>query len=183
MHYAKINDFDIANGPGIRANLFVSGCRNKCPGCFNLEAQDFTFGEIFNQSHINHLIDVLNDGNHQGLTVLGGEPLEPENQQILSKLLQQVRLHCPNTDIWVYTGFTYEQLQDHSTRADTPYLPWILENTDVLVDGPFIEAQKNVTLQFRGSENQRLINLKEMRKNHDLSHIILWNNGLERGKI
>lgn len=161
MNYAGINEFDIADGPGVRVAVFVSGCRNKCPGCFNPQAQDFSYGINFGQDAVNHIMGALAKPEVQGLTVLGGEPLEPENQHMVLRLLQTAKLKYPEKDIWLYTGFTYEDLTSGTSRAETNYLKWILECIDVLVDGPFVAELKDPTLAFRGSSNQRILHLKQ----------------------
>ena len=151
MNYAGIKKNDIANGPGVRVSLFVSGCRNHCKGCFNPETWDFDYGEPFTRKTEKEIIKALRPSWIQGLSILGGDPMEPENQKTLLPLLKRMRICCPDKDVWLYTGYTYE------TVRDAEILKWV----DVLVDGPFIEAEKDITLTFRGSRNQRIIPLKK----------------------
>ena len=154
MNYAKIKKVDIANGPGVRVSLFVSGCRNHCPGCFNPETWDFAYGAPFTKKTEKEIIKALRPPWIQGLSILGGDPMEPENQRALLPLLKRIRVMLPDKDVWLYTGYTYEQIRD------AEILKWV----DVLVDGPFVEEQKNLRLAFRGSENQRILNMEEVRK-------------------
>ena len=151
MNYGKIIRNDIANGPGLRVSLFVSGCRNHCKGCFQPETWDFDYGRPFTRETEDEIIAALRPSWIQGLSILGGEPMEPENQEALRPFLERVRAELPDKDIWVYSGYTYETL----SRSR------LLSPVDVLVDGPFIEAEKDISLTFRGSRNQRIIRLKE----------------------
>ena len=150
MNYCGIKKTDIANGPGVRVSLFVSGCRNHCPGCFNPETWDFGYGEPFTKKTEKEIIKALRPSWIQGLSILGGDPIEPENQKALLPFLKRVHLMCPDKDVWIYTGYRYEQV------ADAEILKW----ADVLVDGPFVEAEKDISLAFRGSRNQRIIHLR-----------------------
>ena len=159
MHYATIKNYDIANGPGVRVSLFVSGCTHRCPGCFNEVAWDFEYGEVFTQETIDEIIAMLKPDFIQGLTLLGGEHFEPQNQPDVVKLLRQVKAACPQKSIWAFSGYLFDK-DILSGRLG----PWevtreYLSYLDVLVDGPFIEAKKNLMLRFRGSENQRLIDV------------------------
>ena len=151
MNYGRIKKNDIANGPGVRVSLFVSGCRNHCPGCFNPETWDFDYGEQFTKKTEKEIIKALRPSWIQGLSILGGDPMEPENQKALLPLLKRIRITCPGKDVWLYTGYTYEQIRD------SEILKWV----DVLVDGPFIEEEKDISLAFRGSRNQRIIPLRK----------------------
>lgn len=151
MHFGAIKEYDIANGEGVRVSLFVSGCRNHCKGCFQPETWDFNYGEEFTAETESRIIELLDDENVDGLSVLGGDPMEPENRVPLTSLLWKVRKYFPQKTIWVYTGYLYEQLSDLS----------IMEYIDVLVDGRFVEELKNITLAFRGSENQRIIDVRK----------------------
>ena len=151
MNYAGIKKNDIANGPGVRVSLFVSGCRNHCKGCFNPETWDFDYGEPFTRKTEKEIIKALHPSWIQGLSILGGDPMEPENQKALLPLLKRIRVMCPGKDVWLYTGYTYEAVRD------SEILKWV----DVLVDGPFMEAEKDISLAFRGSRNQRIIPLKK----------------------
>lgn len=151
MNYAEIKKVDIANGPGVRVSLFVSGCRNHCKGCFNPETWDFDYGRPFTRETEDEIIEALRPSWIQGLSILGGEPTEEENAAVLIPFLKRVRAVLLDKDIWLYSGYTYEALRDKE----------ILTLVDVLVDGPFLLELKDAGLAFRGSRNQRLIDLKE----------------------
>lgn len=151
MNYAEIKKVDIANGPGVRVSLFVSGCRNHCKGCFNPETWDFDYGRPFTRATEDEIIEALRPSWIQGLSILGGEPTEEENAAVLIPFLKRVRAVLPDKDIWLYSGYTYEMLRDKE----------ILTLADVLVDGPFLLEQKDAGLAFRGSRNQRIIDLRE----------------------
>ena len=151
MNYAEIKKVDIANGPGVRVSLFVSGCRNHCKGCFNPETWDFDYGRPFTRETEDEIIEALRPSWIQGLSILGGEPTEEENAAVLIPFLKRVRAVLPDKDIWLYSGYTYEALRDKE----------ILTLADVLVDGNFLLEQKDAGLAFRGSRNQRIIDLKE----------------------
>lgn len=173
MNYAEIKNCDIANGPGVRVSLFVSGCNNNCPGCFNQEAQDYNYGEWFTGKTMNTIIDMLRPGFIKGLSVLGGEPMDYKNVMTVDMLINAVRKELPEKTIWVYTGYKFEDLMKYS-GSETPVAKAtldILNTADVLVDGPFIMDQKNICLRFRGSENQRLIDLP---KTMSTGEIVLW---------
>lgn len=159
MNYAEIKYFDIANGEGVRTSLFVSGCRHACPGCFNPEQQDFTCGEPFDQAVQDQILESLAPVYIEGLTVLGGEPMEPENQHALIDFLERVRREYPSKTIWVYTGDLLEDLRNTESARRTDVTDRILACIDVLVDGPFVEARYDISLRFRGSSNQRVIDL------------------------
>lgn len=150
MNYAEIKKVDIANGPGVRVSLFVSGCRNHCKGCFNPETWDFDYGRPFTRATEDEIIEALRPSWIQGLSILGGEPTEEENAAVLIPFLKRVRAALPDKDIWLYSGYTYETLRDKE----------ILTLADVLVDGPFLLEQKDAGLAFRGSRNQRIIDLR-----------------------
>lgn len=171
MNYAEIKTFDIANGVGVRTTLFVSGCRHACPGCFNSVAWDFFAGQPFTTATEEELLSSLHTPYVDGLSVLGGEPLEPENQKVLAPFLERVRAEVPAKDIWLWSGFTWEQITEGKGRVCTPYVDRILNCVNVLVDGPFIESQKDLTLRFRGSANQRIIDIQASRKEEK---IVLW---------
>lgn len=161
MNYAEIKTFDVANGPGIRVSLFVSGCHHRCPGCFNEQAWDFNYGKKFNQETIDYIIDTLKFGAYSGVTFLGGEPLERENQKGLLPLAKKIKEVYPEKNIWCYTGYEFERDVMGKMYQEWPETRELLSFIDVLVDGPFIESLKNLNLVFRGSENQRLIQLPE----------------------
>jgi len=159
MNYSEIKPLDIANGDGIRVSLFVSGCRNHCPGCFNPQTWDFAAGRPFDKAAEDRILGLLRPKWVAGLTVLGGEPFEPENQPTIRNLLARIRRELPQKTIWAYTGYLLEDLLPGGKRH-TAVTDEILDSLDVLVDGPFIEAQKDISLPFRGSQNQRIIRLK-----------------------
>ena len=156
MNYADIRPIDVANGPGVRVSLFVSGCPHRCPGCFNPETWDFQYGQGFGEEQVRSILDLLRPGYIRGLTLLGGEPMAPANQPEVLSLVRRVRQELPGRDIWCYTGYLYEDLLADRVGE---YGRALLEQLDVLVDGPFIEAQKDLTLRFRGSANQRIIDV------------------------
>lgn len=171
MHYGNIKQYDIADGEGVRTTLFVSGCTNCCKGCFQPETWDFDYGNPYTEETEEKIMEMLADENIQGLTLLGGEPFEPQNQKVLVQLLRRVRKELPDKDIWSYTGFVYERDLLAGGRKHTEVTDEMLSYIDVLVDGPFIEEKKNISLQFRGSENQRIIDLKKTRAE---GRVILW---------
>lgn len=161
MFYSQIRDCDIANGNGIRVTLFVSGCRNRCQGCFQPETWNFTYGQLFDDDTINRIVQMLQRPYISGLTLLGGDPCEPENQRDLLPLLRRVHEECSGKSIWCYTGATLEELTDPTKRWFCKDTPEFLTYIDVLVDGPYIDAERDISLSFRGSANQRIIMLKE----------------------
>ena len=154
MNYADIRHIDVANGPGVRVSLFVSGCPHHCEGCFNPETWDFQFGEMFGEEQIEKILTALRPSYIQGLSLLGGEPFAPENQSAVLELVTRVRREMPENDIWCYTGYLFEALRDGNVGTNSRIL---LEKIDVLVDGPFVLSRKNLGLRFRGSDNQRII--------------------------
>ena len=160
MNYAAIKETDIANGPGVRVSLFVSGCSHHCEGCFNAEAWDYGYGQPYTRETEDHIIEALRPSYITGLSLLGGEPFDPRNQPALLPLLRRVRKELPGKDIWCYTGYTLET----DLRTDALGIPEIthelLSLIDVLVDGKFVLAKKDIQLRFRGSSNQRLIDLR-----------------------
>lgn len=159
MNYCNVKNCDIANGVGVRVSLFVSGCRNRCKNCFQPETWDFNYGKPFDEQTEEKLMKMLAPSYINGLTVLGGEPMEPENQRALLPFLKKVKAAYPQKTIWLYTGFTLEELCSTDCRAHTEYTEEILKLLTVLVDGRFVEEKKNISLRFRGSENQRLIDV------------------------
>lgn len=167
MNYGNILYYDVANGPGCRTSLFVSGCRNHCKGCFNQMTWDFNYGTPFTEETKNIILHSLQHIGVTGLTILGGEPMEPENQPVIADLLITVKQTLPHINIWLYSGYLWEQLtgQIQSPVYTEPYTKQILNCLDVLVDGKFDLEKKNISLQFRGSENQRIINVPESIKN------------------
>ena len=168
MNYATIKNCDIANGPGVRVSLFVSGCTHRCPGCFNEVAWDFDYGQPFTQDTIDTILNMLKPDYIQGLTLLGGEPFEPRNQAAVVELLRQVKAAYPQKSIWAFSGYLFEKDILSGRLGDTrEYLSFL----DVLVDGPFVESKKNLSLRFRGSENQRLIDVPASLASGDT---VLW---------
>lgn len=160
MNYAEIKKYDIANGLGVRVSLFVSGCTHHCKNCFNAIAWDFNYGKEFTEEVENELIQALKNPYISGLTLLGGEPFDPRNQKGLIGFLKRVKKEIPEKNIWCYTGYTLEKdLLDGVARTDVT--DEMLSLIDVLVDGKFVEELKSLMLKYRGSSNQRLINLKE----------------------
>ena len=160
MNYGEIKKYDIANGEGVRVSLFVSGCTHRCKGCFNSETWDFNYGKPYTKETEEEIIDMLRPYYINGLSLLGGEPMEPENQRVLTGLLRRIRAEMPEKDIWCYSGYTFEELTEDS-RARCECTDEMLSYIDVLVDGQFIEEKKNISLAFRGSENQRIIDLPQ----------------------
>ena len=171
MNYATIKNCDIANGPGVRISLFVSGCTHHCPGCFNQVAWDFNYGQPFTQQTIDEILAMLKPGYIKGLTLLGGEPFEPENQPAVVELLRQIKSKYPEKTIWAFSGYLFDRdiLPGHlgNPEITREYLSYL----DVLVDGPFVEAKKNLSLRFRGSENQRIIDVPASLA---AGEIVLW---------
>ena len=159
MHFGNILTADSANGPGIRLSLFVSGCTNHCKGCFQPETWDFEYGKLYTQDTENYIISELSKPYYQGLTILGGDPMEFDNQKALLPLIKRVKTELLNKDIWIYTGFLYEDLLSGGRRYIKRITDEFIKNIDVIVDGPFELDKKNITLEFRGSSNQRIIYL------------------------
>ena len=159
MNYAEIKNCDIANGPGVRVTLFVSGCTHKCPGCFNEIAWDFDYGQPFTQQTIDTILDMLKPNYIKGLTLLGGEPFEPQNQSAIVELLRQIKQKYPHKSIWAFSGYLFDKDILPGKLGDPAITREYLSYLDVLVDGPFIQAKKDLTLRFRGSSNQRLIDV------------------------
>ena len=161
MHFGEIKNCDIANGEGVRVTLFVSGCTNRCEHCFQPETWDFEYGQPFTQAEEERLLHLLEPEYINGLTLLGGEPFEPENQPAVAELLKQIRMVYPQKDIWCYSGYLYDSDMQPGGRVYTEHTQEIFKCLDVLVDGEFVEAEKDLTLVFRGSSNQRLLKLKD----------------------
>lgn len=167
MNYATIKPWDIANGPGVRVSLFVSGCTHHCKECFNPEAWDFDYGEVFDDAVMQHIVELMKPDYIRGITYLGGEPFDPRNQEGLLRLTEMIKKAYPKKSIWSFTGYVYGQnlpILDGVTEKLLSYL-------DVLVDGPFVLEKKNLSLRFRGSENQRLIDMPRTLKNNA---VVLW---------
>ncbi len=179
MNYATIKPRDIANGPGVRVSLFVSGCTHHCKNCFNREAWDFDFGQPFNQQVIDSILKDLEPPFVRGLTLLGGEPFAPRNQAAVVELLRQVKAKLPNKSIWAFSGYLFDRDILSGRLGDWAITKEYLSYLDVLVDGPFIEEQKNLSLRFRGSENQRLIDVP---KSLETGAVVLWEDWQGEGR-
>ncbi len=163
MNYANIKTYSIENGTGVRVSLFVSGCTHHCKDCFNEQAWDFGYGNPFTEDTENAVIEALAPDYMAGITLLGGEPMEPVNQRGLLPLLKRIRKELPQKTVWAYTGYVYEDLLEGG-KAHCEVTEELLSLCDILVDGPFIAEKKNISLRFRGSENQRIIDLKATRE-------------------
>ena len=172
MNYAVLKKFDIANGPGVRVSLFVSGCRHHCKNCFNREAWDFDFGKPFTEETEKEILAELDKDYITGLSLLGGEPFEPENRAALTELLKKVKDKYPQKPVWCYTGFELEQLTDPTALK-------MLSLIDVLVDGKFVEELKSPDLIFRGSSNQRILDIKKSLQAAEA----IWLEGVWRRKM
>lgn len=181
MNYATIKNCDIANGPGVRVSLFVSGCTHHCKGCFNEIAWDFDYGEPFTQQTIDEILEMLRPGYIKGITLLGGEPFEPQNQPALVELLRQIKATYPEKSIWAFSGYLFDRDILPGKLGDPAVTKAFLSYLDVLVDGPFIEAKKNLSLRFRGSSNQRIIHVPS---SLEKGEIVLWEDWQDqRGEI
>ena len=168
MNYADIKTVDVQDGTGVRVSLYVSGCHFHCKGCHNKEAWDFNFGKEYTEETEKYILDLLNRDYIAGLSILGGEPLEPSNQKVLADLVEKVKQRYPNKTIWCYTGYDFEKTVLGEMYKKFDYTPKFLKNIDVIVDGEFIEEKKLVDLRFRGSTNQRKIDVQESLKNNQL---------------
>ena len=172
MHYGEIKKLDVANGIGIRTTLFVSGCTNHCENCFQPQTWDFDYGREFTAETMTELLDALRPPYVRGLTLLGGEPFEPENQRTLVDVLRRVRKAYPQKDVWAFTGFTLDgELWKDESYPRCEVTDEMLSMIDVLVDGRYVDALRDLALQFRGSSNQRLIDMNQTRAE---GHIVLW---------
>lgn len=182
MNYAEIKNCDIANGPGVRISLFVSGCPHHCKGCFNEVAWDYDYGQPFTEETVEYILQLLSPRHVRGLTLLGGEPFAPENQGAVVDLLRRIKAELPEKSIWAFTGYVYDRDFTTGKVGDPEMLREYLGYLDVLVDGPFIEARKNLGLRFRGSDNQRLI---DMPATLAQGEIVLWQDwqGFRKGMI
>ena len=161
MHYGEIKKCDIANGEGVRVSLFVSGCTHHCPGCFNQDTWNFHYGKEYTEETEEEILGALAPSYINGLTLLGGEPFEPVNQEVLVGLLRKFKERFPKKTVWCYTGYLFDRELLEESRARCRWTDEMLSMIDVLVDGRFVEAKKDITLLFRGSSNQRLINVQE----------------------
>lgn len=179
MNYAQIKNNDIANGPGIRVSLFVSGCTHRCPGCFNEVAWDFDYGQPFTQDTIGMILTMMSPDRIRGLTLLGGEPFEPQNQGPVLELLREIKKKYPQKSIWAFSGYLFDRDILAGRLGDWQVTKEYLSYLDVLVDGPFIQSQKNLSLRFRGSENQRLIDVPASLQT---GTVVLWKDWQEERK-
>lgn len=170
MYYGAIKPFSIENGPGVRVSLFVSGCSHHCEGCFSESTWDFEYGKPFTEETEDGILKALAPGYIAGLTLLGGDPTEPVNQRALLPLLRRVKEQLPEKNVWVYSGYLYEDFKPDG-RAYCDATAEFLSLCDVMVDGPFQKEKRNLLLDYRGSENQRLIDLK---KTKEMGSVILW---------
>lgn len=161
MNYGAIKEYDIANGPGVRISLFVSGCRHHCKGCFQPETWSFDYGQEYTRETQEKILKLLSAPYIEGLTLLGGEPFEPENQPALHELVKEAKERYPQKNIWCYTGYLYDVDLIPGGKVYTPDTDGMLSHIDVLVDGEFVQSQKDLTLVFRGSRNQRVIRLAD----------------------
>ena len=179
MNYATIKPLDVANGEGIRVSLFVSGCTHHCPECFNSETWDFNYGEPYTDEVEEKVLNQLGKSMVQGLSLLGGEPFEPCNQRVLVKLLRRARALYPEKTVWCYTGYVYDKELKAPSRARCEVTDEMLSMIDVLVDGRFEKDKKSLNLRFRGSTNQRVLDLKAT---EETGEIVLWE-GLSEEKL
>lgn len=179
MNYATIKEKDIANGPGVRVSLFVSGCTHHCKGCFNEIAWDFDYGQPFTQDTVDHILDLLKPAHIKGITLLGGEPFEPQNQPALVDLLRQIKATYPEKSIWAFSGYLFDKDIQPGKLGDPAVTAEFLSYLDVLVDGRFVEEKKDLTLRFRGSSNQRIINVPESLRQ---GQVVLWQDWLGNGR-
>ncbi len=164
MYYGEIKNCDIANGEGVRVSLFVSGCTNHCEHCFQPQTWAFDYGQPFTEETEDRILSLLSPSYISGLTLLGGEPFEPENQRVLLPFLRQARAAYPEKTVWAFSGFTYEELLTQGSYPRCEATDGMLSLLDVLVDGRYVEARKDISLRFRGSSNQRLIDLNATRQ-------------------
>lgn len=178
MNYSVIKTCDIANGPGCRTVLFVSGCRNHCKNCFQPETWSFDFGQPFTEETTTYILDSLRPGYIAGLTLLGGEPFEPENQPQVLALVQRVRQELPGKSVWAFSGYTYEQIST-GERYCGKVTDDLLDSLDVLVDGRYEDDKRNLMLRFRGSENQRILDMPATRAS---GTVTLWDDGYMQGR-
>lgn len=171
MNYGEIKNCDIANGIGVRVSLFVSGCTHHCKGCFNPETWDFNYGKVYTQETEDYLVKLLSENYIEGLSLLGGEPMEKENQKEILPLCRRVKNELKNKTIWCYTGYTFEKDILRQAESDN-VTKELISLIDVMVDGEFVLSKKNISLRFRGSENQRIIDVK---KSLEENKTVLWN--------
>ena len=162
MHVGEVMTADVANGEGMRVSVFVSGCRNHCKGCFQPQTWDFNYGREYTPEIEQFIIDELSKSYYDGITILGGDPMEPENQELVLRLLRRIKKELPDKNVWAYTGYVYDRdLVPGGKRFVDGVTRELLESIDILIDGRFVEELKNLMLNFRGSSNQRIIKMKE----------------------
>lgn len=162
MHVGEVMTADVANGEGMRVSVFVSGCRNHCKGCFQPQTWDFNYGREYTPEIEQFIIDELSKSYYDGITILGGDPMEPENQEPVLRLLRRIKKELPDKNVWAYTGYVYDRdLVPSGKRFVDGVTRELLESIDILIDGRFVEELKNLMLNFRGSGNQRIIKMKE----------------------
>ena len=178
MYYGEIKKCDIAHGEGVRVSLFVSGCTHHCPGCFNQDTWDFDYGKEYTQETEEEILNALAPDYINGLSLLGGEPFEPQNQAVLVELLRKVKERYPRKNIWCYSGYLFDKELLSESRARCEYTDEMLSMLDVLVDGRFVETLKDIRLVFRGSSNQRVI---DVQKSLEAGEIVLWEPKVKRG--
>lgn len=171
MNYAAIKNCDIANGPGVRVSLFVSGCTHRCKGCFNQVAWDFDYGQPFTEDTVCEILSMLAPDYIKGLTLLGGEPFEPQNQAAILSLLRKVKEKYPDKSIWTFSGYLFDRDILSGSLGEWEITQELISYIDVLVDGPFVESKKDLTLRFRGSSNQRIIDVPQSLSK---GQIVLW---------
>lgn len=179
MNYAIIKNCDIANGPGVRVSLFVSGCTHRCKGCFNEVAWDFNYGQPFTQETVDSILEMLKPSYVKGITLLGGEPFEPQNQPALVDLLRQIKAQYPQKTVWAFSGYLFDRDILPGKLGDPEITKEFLSFVDVLVDGPFVEAKKDLMLRFRGSSNQRIIDVPASVARGE---VILWEDWQGHGR-
>ncbi len=172
MNYSNIKYYDIANGLGVRTVLFVSGCRNHCEGCFQPETWDFKYGKPFTKETEDELIESVKPSYIQGLTLLGGEPFEPENQKVLAPFMKRFKEECPDKDVWAFTGYLLDKDLVPGGKKYTEYTDDLLSTIDVLVDGKYVEELHSVTLKFKGSSNQRVIDVPHFRETGEVVELM-----------
>ncbi len=177
MNYANIKWYDVANGPGVRVSLFVSGCRNHCKNCFNPETWDFDYGQPFTEEVEDKILKAMEPDYIKGFTLLGGDPFEPENCAALVPFMKRMRKFYPEKSVWCFTGYDYERDLLTGKKGDAETVLKLLRTLDVLVDGRFVEELKDLNLRFRGSSNQRIISVKESLKK---DKIVLWDGEAEQ---
>ena len=178
MYYGEIKKCDIANGEGVRVSLFVSGCTHHCPGCFNQDTWDFCYGKEYTDETEQEILDALSPDYINGLSLLGGEPFEPQNQKVLVQLLRKVREQYPQKTVWCYSGYLFDRELLSESRARCEYTDEMLSMIGIRVDGRFVEKLKDIRLVFRGSSNQRIIDVK---KSLESGKIVLWEAKVKRG--